>query len=313
MKSFFVQNVTSYVTVSGISSGGFMAVQYQVALSGSVSGAGVIAGGPYYCAQAGYLTLALTSCMVEPALISVPELVVLAKGFHDAGWIDSLDFLNSQPVYLFSGTEDTTVYPGVMKKVQEQYQKFGVHNITTKFDIPAEHSIVTDYYGNECDFNGSPYINNCGYDTAGALLKAIHSGIEHDRVDMIDGNLFKFDQTKFRSWVSMADEAYAYIPSSCQKGEPCSIHLNFHGCLQNHENIGLTYVKYAGYNRWAESNNIIILYPQTNSNALLNQNACWDWWGYSGTDYPLSYAPQIHSAHEMVESLIKGEIDFRKI
>ena len=34
------------VTVSGVSSGGFMAVQFHVAYSGSVKGAGVIAGGP---------------------------------------------------------------------------------------------------------------------------------------------------------------------------------------------------------------------------------------------------------------------------
>ena len=38
-------------SVSGISSGGFMSVQMQVAHSGIIRGAGVVAGGPYYCAQ----------------------------------------------------------------------------------------------------------------------------------------------------------------------------------------------------------------------------------------------------------------------
>ena len=38
---------TDEITVSGLSSGGYMAVQYQVAHSSSVAGAGVIAGGPY--------------------------------------------------------------------------------------------------------------------------------------------------------------------------------------------------------------------------------------------------------------------------
>ena len=36
----------SETSVSGLSSGAFMAVQYQVAYSGSVVGAGVVAGGP---------------------------------------------------------------------------------------------------------------------------------------------------------------------------------------------------------------------------------------------------------------------------
>jgi hypothetical protein len=38
-------------SVSGISSGAFMAVQFGVAWSSIIKGVGVIAGGPYYCAQ----------------------------------------------------------------------------------------------------------------------------------------------------------------------------------------------------------------------------------------------------------------------
>src|SRR5205814_4993003 len=50
------------VTASGVSSGGYMAVQLHVAHSTSVAGVGVIAGGPYYCAQ-GSLFTALYNCM----------------------------------------------------------------------------------------------------------------------------------------------------------------------------------------------------------------------------------------------------------
>ena len=53
---------TDDVTVSGISSGGYMAVQFQVAYSGIVRGAGVVAGGPYYCAE-GSVRRALGNCM----------------------------------------------------------------------------------------------------------------------------------------------------------------------------------------------------------------------------------------------------------
>src|SRR6202030_2001796 len=38
-------------SISGISSGAFMAVQFGVSWSSIVRGVGVIAGGPYYCAQ----------------------------------------------------------------------------------------------------------------------------------------------------------------------------------------------------------------------------------------------------------------------
>jgi hypothetical protein len=38
-------------SVSGISSGAYLAVQFHVAHSNIVRGAGIIAGGPYYCAE----------------------------------------------------------------------------------------------------------------------------------------------------------------------------------------------------------------------------------------------------------------------
>src|SRR5436305_10263659 len=38
-------------SISGISSGAFMAVQFGVSWSSVVKGVGAIAGGPYYCAQ----------------------------------------------------------------------------------------------------------------------------------------------------------------------------------------------------------------------------------------------------------------------
>lgn len=48
-------------SVSGLSSGGFMAVQFSVAYSAIIMGAGIIAGGPYYCAQ-GDIDIAIRKC-----------------------------------------------------------------------------------------------------------------------------------------------------------------------------------------------------------------------------------------------------------
>ena len=49
------------ISVSGISSGGFMAHQFHVAHSRNLMGAGIIAGGPYNCAQGSVVT-ALREC-----------------------------------------------------------------------------------------------------------------------------------------------------------------------------------------------------------------------------------------------------------
>ena len=49
------------ISVSGISSGGFMAHQFHVAHSQQIMGAGIVAGGPYYCARGSMLD-AVTRC-----------------------------------------------------------------------------------------------------------------------------------------------------------------------------------------------------------------------------------------------------------
>ena len=67
------------------------------------------------------------------------------------------------------------------------------------------------------------------------------------------------------------------------------MHIALHGCLQSFGNIGEDYVRHAGYNEWADSNHIIVLYPQTTRRRLprcgmTNPQACWDWWGYLDAD-----------------------------
>jgi poly(3-hydroxybutyrate) depolymerase len=62
----------SNVTVSGVSSGGYMAVQMHVAHSSFVKGAAAIAAGPYYCAQASLMT-AQFNCMKPAFWAPLPE------------------------------------------------------------------------------------------------------------------------------------------------------------------------------------------------------------------------------------------------
>src|SRR5690349_978678 len=72
-------------SVSGLSSGAFMAVQFAIAHSSTIKGVGIIAGGPYYCAKGVPLTaMTLCSCTGEPLLpcavtnnsADVPNLIV---------------------------------------------------------------------------------------------------------------------------------------------------------------------------------------------------------------------------------------------
>ena len=82
----------------------------------------------------------------------------------------------------------------------------------------------------------------------------------------------------------------------------CRLHVAFHGCEQSTEFIKQQYVQDTGYNGIAEANNIIVIYPQCGKNVLKdNPNGCFDWWGYSGTDYAVQSAPQMTAVKAMID------------
>ncbi len=248
---------------------------------------------------------ALTNCMNVPASISVDSLVSSTKSFASQGTIDPLENLKKQNMYLFSGTKDTVVNPGVMKKLLDFYKALGVpsSNIVADFNTPAEHSMITDNYGNACSYLGSPFINNCQISGAGLTLKTIFgANTINAPVDYKQENLVQFSQP---SGSGLAKKAYAYIPTSCQQGAKCVIHVAVHGCKQGYELIGTDFVLHAGYNQWAESNPIIVLSPQSPASYFSpsNPNGCMDWFGYSGNNYYGKNGVQMKAVKQMIEEL----------
>jgi poly(3-hydroxybutyrate) depolymerase len=108
---------------------------------------------------------------------------------------------------------------------------------------------------------------------------------------------------------------YVYVPASCAAQRPCRVHVAFHGCQQNASTIGDDYYSHAGYNEWADTNDLIVLYPQTiasgrynnpASSIPYNPNGCWDWWGYTGESYARKDGPQIAAIEAMLRALAKG-------
>jgi len=300
----------SSVSVSGLSSGGFFAVQYQVAHSSSIKGAAVFAGGPYYCAQ-GNLNGALLMCMNALQPISVPTLVTYAQRQADQRAIDGLGNLTTHNVYLFSGTLDGTVNPKVMYALDEMYQSFGVKNIVTDFDFVAAHTFPTVDFGNACNQAFTPYISKCNYDGAGNGLQAIYGTLK-PRVTPVDSNIISFTQSTFTpgnpATLSLAATGFAYIPTNCGEGSEteCKLHVAFHGCLQNTGSVQRAFVNNAGYNAWAEANDIIVLYPQTVASFFnpSNPNGCWDWWGYLNANYAVKSGPQMQFVGKLIDYFV---------
>ena len=292
-------------SVSGLSSGGFMAAQLHVGYSATFAkGAGIVAGGPFYCAE-GSIVNATGRCMASPAGIPTSTLVNTTNSWASAGSIDPVANLQGSKVYLFSGSIDSTVKTGVMDALKTYYNSFVPSaNVVYKKDIAAEHAMITDDFGSACSTKGSPYINDCNFDLAGAMLAHIYGTLNPRNSGALpEGNFVEFNQSQFITNHGMAPTGWAYIPQACTAGAQCRLHVVLHGCQQNVSLVQQKYVRNTGYNRWADSNNMVMLYPQTSTAAT---NSCWDWWGYDSANYAKKSGPQMAAIKAMVDQLSAG-------
>jgi poly(3-hydroxybutyrate) depolymerase len=293
-------------SVSGLSSGAYMAGQVHIAYSELLIGAGIVAGGPYDCAE-GQLSVALSRCMETTRGAPDPErLFARAEALAAAGRIDPLSGLEGDRVYVFSGTADATVTPAVVARTVAFYRLAGVAeaDIAYVHDLAAGHGFITLDQGNACALTRSPFVNDCDYDQAGAILTQIYGPLQPPAAPLT-GELIAFDQTEFLPDATrhgLAATGYAYVPASCAGGALCRVHVAFHGCKQSHELIGDAFVQGAGYNRWADANQLVILYPQAHATAL-NPNSCWDWWGYDDPDYMTRTGRQMAAVRAMLDRL----------
>jgi poly(3-hydroxybutyrate) depolymerase len=304
LPSFHVDLAQS--SVSGLSSGAYMAGQFHVAFSQTLVGAAIIAGGPYDCAE-GQLGVALNRCMQTTAGgPDAAHLLARAETLAREGRIDPLSGLDGDRVYVFSGTRDDTVTPAVVDQTVAFYRQAGVPEARIEYvhDLAAGHAFLTEDRGNACGSTETPFINDCDYDQAGALLGQIYGPL-NPPATAPGGRLIEFDQTEFLPQPidhGMAATGFAYVPASCAGGEPCRVHVAFHGCKQTVDLIGHAFLTESGYNRWADSNHLIILYPQAHATAL-NPNACWDWWGYDDPDYAIRSGRQMAAVRAMLTRL----------
>jgi poly(3-hydroxybutyrate) depolymerase len=296
----------SNVTVSGLSSGGYMATQLHVAWSSVFKGAGVIAAGPYYCAQ-GLLTFATTRCLTRDSAPPVDTLVATAKAWARAGRIDPTSNLASSKVWLFAGAKDSVLVPALGADLKRFYEAFvPAAHIVARTEVASEHGMPTDDFGSACDHSGLPFIRDCDFDAAGELLRHLLGALQPRNNAALNGRFVEFDQHEFiAAGQGMAAAGWLFVPQTCTPDDACRLHVVLHGCGQNVESFGDAYTRHTGYNRWADHNRIVVLYPQTSNEAL---NACWDWWGYTGADYAQKSGPQLGAIVAMVERLsgVKG-------
>jgi len=288
------------VTISGVSSGAAMAVQYAVAHSSSIVGVGSIAGPAWGCAD-GELSRAINDCMCgRHSVTSQISLAhMLASSQEQA--IDPLVAGKSQSLkraYVFQSAEDATVKKQPAQSsidflraiVREKVVvDTGNHNDDSDH---AGHGIISPSGSDACRANDQDktYVRQCGADdNAGKLFHTLYGGNQSydpsKRVKNIpEDEVWMFDQQKIINTVKdqaapiARDQYFGIFPIHSPRREnfdmakigylyvPPSCRTTEKKC---HVHIALhgckqdaeKFAKTAGYNNWAERYHVIVVYP----------------------------------------------------
>lgn len=303
----------------GVSSGGYMAIQLAVAWPERFVGLGVLAAGPWGCAQ-GSLSLALNQCMeVRRGAPSLDTLALRHERYQQAGEVGASAALGQLRAFVWHGQADDVVDPALGHALAEQ--------LTAWLDSPEQLRVETrpatghgwpmrlpdDYMADpqalgDCRQGGGSHLLACDDDVAGRLLDWLYPGradvAESATEDVAEGaaeshaeaaRLLAFDQREFGA-PGLAEVGYVFVPKACEKGG-CPVTLALHGCQMGADAIDDLFIRYSGLNRWAVAHDQIVLYPQADA-TLTNPQGCWDWWGFAESPWQ---ANPLHDSREGVQ------------
>ena len=317
-------------SISGISAGAFMAVQFGTAWSSVIKGVGVVAGGPYWCAKAdaddfinGYTLPLLTAegpCGKVGPPPEMSSFIAKADAKSASGDIDSLQFVSRQKIYVFHGYNDPVVVKSVTDAAADFYRHYlgdtNRGNLYYQTTVGAGHSLVVakdqaDGGLNACNVSAAPFVDACGYDQAGIILQHIYGALNAPNRGQLNGAMKRFDQSVYTqpddaAELSLGDAGYVFVPRQCEDGAACRVHIALHGCLQDIGDVGRHFIDDTGYNAWADTNRLIVLYPQAMKSWLpYNPLGCWDWWSYINHEdsYVTKSGLQIRTIKAMLDAL----------
>ncbi|MEV4944845.1 PHB depolymerase family esterase [Streptomyces sp. NPDC053755] len=295
---------------AGISSGGYMATQLHVAYSGTFSGSAAFASGPYHCAQ-NTLATALNACMNTTQDLQLAKLEQTTRDWSSAGLVDPVANLSGDPVYVFSGSGDATVKRPVADALADYYGRFGAR-VRYNRATAAGHAWISPLGPNSCTVTQNPWVNDCGIDAEGELLGHLLGRAPTAPSATPGGSLIRFDQNAYAPGgsaapLSLDDNGFVYVPASCASGTTCTLMVALHGCKQGYgyQGFGTRFIETAYLNEYADTNDMIVLYPQAIATTTLeNPNGCWNWWGYLGDSaYGRHGGKQIEAIMGMVRAL----------
>jgi len=257
-------------------------------------------------------TIPCDHCKSHPELVDVGLLADAARRIFAKGLIDDVKYIERMRVYTFCGTNDPSHY-GATVRARDFYELFNA-DVLYNFTIPAGHCWPVDK-DTPVPCGGGSFLpklmsvfplQQCHYDGPGDMLSHIYGKLRPP-IEMVSRNLRLFDQKPFNAGdmddVGLGDIGLVYVPENCSVGKMCKLHVSMHGC-SNPFVLEYPEARELSFNRWAESNDIVVLWPHNVRHGTYSaeRKACWD--SYAETPhYDTQIGPQMRAIASMIGNL----------
>lgn len=309
-------------SVVGVSSGGYMASQMAIAWPERFAGLGVIAAGPWACAQ-GALSLALGQCMLSTkGPVDLDAIDGRYQGYLERELVGTPQQLATLRAYVWHGGADEVIAPSIGQSLAQQLSGWLADpekQLSVVVDAEAAHgwpvgSKKLNEPGSEtadCAKGGGNYLLNCDRQVATEALDWIHGPVPDDGIEH-SGRLVRFDQGDFEAR-GLADVGYLYIPEACEAGG-CPVTVALHGCKMSANQGDESFVRHSGLNQRASAEGRLVLYPQAKA-SMANPQGCWDWWGFTESSWQIDplhdsrQGRQLGALMQMLDRLQSSESD----
>jgi hypothetical protein len=257
--------------VSGLSSGGFFAHQFHVAHSALVTGAGIVAGGPYGCVETianphwphpplDWFSAALVACThysgdrfwgLRPAPPRAEDSLAHVLEARRRGAIDDPANLADDRVWLFRGREDEIVPGAVAATLKALYEALGRTRgaVARRAERPAApgqpwhagRQVPRRQQVPEEGLLGAPGRPSSSNAAAtppnrcsGTSIRRASTTRRRTRTPRAPWppSTRPSSSTAATAAAGLSGVGYLYVPAACQGGG-CRLHVAFHGCRQN--------------------------------------------------------------------------------
>lgn len=168
--------------------------------------------------------------------------------------------------------------------------------------LPADHSVPTDNIiglkvgsqVGDCKAFASPHLN--AYEVFDGRATDTYKALMPKRASPSCRNSASRDNRARCTWPSTA----------AGRGTGSMVSASFPS-LYGGDSGWTHFVENAGYNEWADANDIVVLYPQAEFQGSIQHakpQGCWDLWGYTDANYHTRDGQHIKAVWKMVQALV---------